>query len=89
MVLIECRFLRAVKWKVTLERTCRVKFEIVENCASCLYGTMEKQRVCKKYVIQGELLRDRWLQVSAVGLWHTGAHPQYLTAGGGWPRSYK
>lgn len=68
MVLIECRFLKAVKWQVTCERTCRVKFELVENCASCLYTTKEKQIICKKYVIQGELLRDRWLQVSVVGL---------------------
>jgi len=67
MVLIECRFLQAVKLQVTCERTCRVKFELEENCASCLYTTKEKW-VCEKYVMLGELLRNRWLQVSSVTL---------------------
>lgn len=44
--------------------------------------TLQRETKSFQDVIQGELLRDRKLQVSAVEIWHTGAHPQYFTAGG-------
>jgi hypothetical protein len=58
-----------------------VKCELAENYGGYLYNTKESQEFARG-MCQGELLRERWLQVSAVGLCHTGAHPEFLIGGG-------